>query len=71
MAATLTDTIRIAVSQQDSLVGDIAGNLERVRKARASAAADGATSAAGKGMSEEKTTPSAGSDDEWDDIFGE
>ncbi len=42
MAATLTDTIRIAVSQQDSLVGDIAGNLERVRKARASAAADGA-----------------------------
>lgn len=40
MAASLTDTIRIAVSQQDSLVGDIAGNLRRVRKARAAAAAD-------------------------------
>jgi len=42
MAASLTDTIRIAVSQQDSLVGDIAGNLARARKARAAAAADGA-----------------------------
>jgi NAD+ synthase len=42
MAASLTDTIRIAVSQQDSLVGDIAGNLARARKALAAAAADGA-----------------------------
>ena len=32
MAATLTDTIRIAVSQQDSMVGDIDGNLERALK---------------------------------------
>jgi NAD+ synthase len=42
MAATLTDTIRIAVSQQDSLVGDIDGNLKRARAARAIAAAGGA-----------------------------
>ena len=42
MAATLTDTIRIAVSQQDSLVGDIQGNLARARAARAVASEDGA-----------------------------
>jgi NAD+ synthase len=42
MAAALTDTIRIAVSQQDSLVGDIEGNLKRARAARAAAAAGGA-----------------------------
>ena len=42
MAAALTDTIRIAVSQQDSLVGDIEGNLKRARAARAVAAAGGA-----------------------------
>jgi len=42
MAALLTDTIRIAVSQQDSLVGDIEGNLKRARAARATAAAGAA-----------------------------
>jgi NAD+ synthase len=42
MAATLTDTIKIAVSQQDSLVGDIEGNLKRARAAREIAAAGGA-----------------------------
>jgi NAD+ synthase len=42
MARTLTDTIRIAVSQQDSMVGDIAGNLERARQARRVAAEGGA-----------------------------
>ena len=42
MAAILTDTFRIAVSQQDSLVGDIEGNLKRARAARAVAAAGGA-----------------------------
>ncbi|WP_421724140.1 NAD+ synthase [Bauldia sp.] len=42
MAADLTDTIRIAVAQLDSVVGDIDGNLEAARRARASAAADGA-----------------------------
>lgn len=42
MAATLTDTIKIAVSQQDSLVGDIEGNLKRARAARAIAATGGA-----------------------------
>ena len=42
MAALLTDTIRIAIAQQDSLVGDIDGNLARARAARAKAASDGA-----------------------------
>lgn len=42
MTTTLTDTIRFAVSQQDSLVGDIEGNLERARAARAQAAEGGA-----------------------------
>jgi NAD+ synthase len=42
MAASLTDTIRIAIAQLDSVVGDIAGNLERARKARANAARQGA-----------------------------
>ena len=42
MTATLTDTIKIAVSQQDSLVGDIEGNLKRARAAREIAAAGGA-----------------------------
>jgi len=42
MTATLTDTIRIAVSQQDSLVGDIEGNLKRARAARQAAFAGGA-----------------------------
>ncbi len=42
MAATLTDTIRIAVAQLDSVVGDIEGNLEKARAARAEAAGAGA-----------------------------
>jgi NAD+ synthase len=42
MAAPLTDTIRIAVAQLDSVVGDIDGNLKKARDARASAAAGGA-----------------------------
>jgi NAD+ synthase len=42
MAADLTDTIRFAVAQLDSVVGDIDGNLRRAREARAKAAADGA-----------------------------
>src|SRR6185312_14190873 len=42
MAALLTDTIRIAVAQLDSIVGDIDGNLARARAARAEAASAGA-----------------------------
>jgi len=42
MAASLTDTIRIAVAQLDSIVGDIDGNLARARAARAEAAKAGA-----------------------------
>jgi NAD+ synthase len=42
MAAILTDTIRIAVAQLDSIVGDIEGNLARARAARAEAAEGGA-----------------------------
>jgi NAD+ synthase len=42
MAANLTDKIRIAVAQLDSVVGDISGNLDRARKARAEAARAGA-----------------------------
>ena len=42
MAATLTDTIKIAVAQLDSTVGDIDGNLKKAREARAEAAAGGA-----------------------------
>jgi NAD+ synthase len=42
MAADLTDTIRIAVAQLDSVVGDIEGNLAKARAARAEAAAAGA-----------------------------
>jgi NAD+ synthase len=42
MAALLTDTLRIAVAQLDSIVGDIAGNLEKARRARAEAGAAGA-----------------------------
>ena len=41
-AAALTDTIKIAVAQLDSVVGDIDGNVEKARAARAEAAADGA-----------------------------
>jgi len=42
MAADLTDTIRITVAQLDSVVGDIDGNLNKAREARAQAAAAGA-----------------------------
>jgi NAD+ synthase len=42
MAAVLTDTLRLAVAQRDSIVGDIAGNLKKAREARAAAAAGGA-----------------------------
>ena len=42
MAASLTDTLKIAVAQLDSVVGDIAGNLAKARAARATAATDGA-----------------------------
>ena len=42
MAATLTDTIRIAIAQLDSVVGDIDGNLAKARQARAAAASSGA-----------------------------
>ncbi len=42
MAATLTDTIKIAIAQLDSTVGDIDGNLKKAREARAEAAASGA-----------------------------
>jgi NAD+ synthase len=38
----LTDTLRIAVAQIDSIVGDVAGNLERARRAREQAAGAGA-----------------------------
>jgi len=40
--APITDTIRFAVAQLDSIVGDIEGNLKKARAARAKAAADGA-----------------------------
>ncbi len=42
MATDLTDTIRIAVAQLNSVVGDIDGNLNKARAARAQAAAAGA-----------------------------
>ncbi len=42
MAADLTDTLKIAVAQLDSVVGDIDGNLKKAREARARAAAGGA-----------------------------
>ena len=42
MASNITDTFRITVAQLDSVVGDIRGNLEKVRAARARAAGDGA-----------------------------
>ena len=40
--AQVTDTIRFAVAQLDSIVGDIDGNLKKARAARASAAGAGA-----------------------------
>jgi NAD+ synthase len=41
-AMAITDTIRIAVAQLDSVVGDIDGNVEKARAARAEAARAGA-----------------------------
>ena len=42
MPAVISDTLRIAVAQLDSVVGDIEGNLAKARTARAEAAAMGA-----------------------------
>jgi NAD+ synthase len=42
MTARPADSLAIAVAQLNSVVGDIAGNAERARKARAGAAAQGA-----------------------------
>src|SRR5476649_2792561 len=42
MSARPTDKLSIAVAQLNSTVGDIAGNAEKVRRARAEAAAQGA-----------------------------
>jgi NAD+ synthase len=42
MSARPVDRLAIAVAQLNSIVGDVAGNAERVRRARAQAAADGA-----------------------------
>jgi len=42
MTARPADSLAIAVAQLNSVVGDIAGNAERARKARAEAAAQGA-----------------------------
>src|SRR6185437_7318823 len=42
MSARPTDRLAIAVAQLNPTVGDVAGNAEKVRKARAQAAAQGA-----------------------------
>ena len=42
MAIDLTDILRLAVAQLDSVVGDIDGNVKKAREARAKAAAGGA-----------------------------
>ena len=42
MSARPADTLAIAVAQLNSTVGDLADNAEKVRKARAEAAAQGA-----------------------------
>src|ERR1700687_401995 len=42
MSARPSDRLAIAVAQLNSTVGDIAGNAEKVRRARAQAAAQGA-----------------------------
>jgi NAD+ synthase len=42
MSTALTDTLRIALAQLNPVVGDLAGNAARLRKARAEAAALGA-----------------------------
>ena len=45
MNARPSDRLAIAVAQLNSTVGDIAGNAEKVRLARVTAAAQGATAA--------------------------
>ena len=42
MAHAITDTLKIALAQLNPLVGDLAGNATKLRKARAEAAAKGA-----------------------------
>ena len=42
MTTTITDTFKLAVAQLNPTVGDIAGNVELARKARAEAATMGA-----------------------------
>src|SRR3990167_4773953 len=42
MSARPSDRLAIAIAQLNSTVGDIAGNAEKVRRARVQAAADGA-----------------------------
>jgi NAD+ synthase len=42
MPSPIGDTLRIAIAQVDSLVGDVRGNVERARRARATAATAGA-----------------------------
>ena len=42
MPAPISDSFRLAIAQIDPIVGDIGGNLERARKARAAAAAQSA-----------------------------
>jgi len=42
MSASLSNRLNIAIAQLDPTVGDVAGNAEKVRRARETAAADGA-----------------------------
>src|SRR6478609_1030119 len=42
MPHAITDTLKIAIAQLNPIVGDLAGNTEKLRKARARAAAKGA-----------------------------
>ena len=42
MPHAITDTLKIALAQLNPIVGDLAGNTDKLRKARARAAAEGA-----------------------------
>src|SRR6187399_20941 len=42
MPDAITDTLKIALAQLNPTVGDLAGNTDKLRKARARAAAEGA-----------------------------
>src|SRR6266566_39888 len=42
MSPRPSDSLAIAIAQLNPIVGDVAGNAEKVRRARARAAADGA-----------------------------